>query len=72
MSRTDARLLKIFAVLLAPLLLSGCNIVGGLINSVLGVALQAGQVKLLYRCVPGGRARRYPRWTAADRNLGSG
>lgn len=39
-------------VLAAPLLLTGCGLISGLINTALGLAMPAAQAKALYRCVP--------------------
>ncbi|MEZ5328039.1 MAG: Hint domain-containing protein [Verrucomicrobiales bacterium] len=51
-----SRVLNLFVVLAAPLCLTGCGLLTGLINTVLGVGVQAAQVKLIYRCVPEGTA----------------
>jgi hypothetical protein len=49
-------LIRLLAIGVAPLCLTSCTLLATLINTVLGVGMQAAQVKLLYRCVPQGVA----------------
>jgi hypothetical protein len=56
MSFSFLRFFSLILVLVMPFCLTGCGLLTGLINTVLGVGLKAAQVKLLYKCVPEGMA----------------
>ncbi|MDA0813612.1 MAG: hypothetical protein O3C21_14630 [Verrucomicrobia bacterium] len=56
MTFSFSRFFRLILVFGMPFCLTGCALLTGLINTVLGVGLQAAQVKLLYKCVPEGMA----------------